>query len=57
MLNSCGPALSQGEMGVTSTRELTGKQLPLVTVPAGEVGEDWLHAKGTHLPRLTMAAQ
>ena len=44
-------------MGVTSTQDVTGKQLPLVTEPARELGEDWLHAMGPHLPTLTMAAQ
>ena len=44
-------------MGVTSTQDGSGKQLPLVIGPAGERGDDWLHAMGPHLPRLTMAAQ
>ena len=44
-------------MGPNSTQDGTGKQLPLVTGPVGELGDDWLHAKGPHLPRLTMAAQ
>ena len=57
MLNSCcHHALSQG-VGVTSTLDGTGKQLPLVTGPVGELGDDWLHAMGPHLPGLTMAAQ
>ena len=45
------------EMGVTSAQDIIGKQLPLVTAPEWELGEDWLHAMGPHLPRLTMAAQ
>ena len=44
-------------MGANSTQDGTGKQLPLVTGPVGELGDDWLRAKGPHLPRLTMAAQ
>ena len=44
-------------MEVTSTQDVTGRELPLVTEPVGELGEDWLHAMGPHLPRLTMAAQ
>ena len=44
-------------MGPNSTQDGTGKQLPLVTGPVGELGDDWLHAMGPHLPRLTMAAQ
>ena len=55
MLNSCGHALRG--MGMTSTQDIPGKQLPLVTGPAGELGDDWLHAMGPHLPGLTMAAQ
>ena len=43
-------------MGANSTQDGTGKQLP-VTGPAGELGEDWLHAMGPHLPGLTMAEQ
>ena len=49
VLSSCGHALSQGDG--------TEKQLPLVTGPVGELGDDWLHAMGPHLPKLTMAAQ
>ena len=30
-------------MGVTSTHDLTGRQIPLVTAPAGELGEDTFH--------------
>ena len=56
MLNSCGHALSQG-MGVTSTHDATGRQLPLVIAPARELGDVWLHAMGPCLPGLTMAAQ
>ena len=56
VLSSCGHALSRG-MGPNSTQDGTGKQLPLVTGPVGERGDDWLHAMGPHLPRLTMAAQ
>ena len=44
-------------IGVTSTQVVTGRQLPLVTAPAWELGEDWLRAMGPHLPRLTVAAQ
>ena len=55
ILNSCGHPLSQ-EMGVTSTHDVTGRQLPLVTVTVLELGEDWLHAMGPHLPRFTTAA-
>ena len=44
-------------MGVTSTQDVTGRQTPLVTAPAGELGEHWLHAMGPHLPRLTIAAR
>ena len=29
---------------MTSTQDVTGRQLPLVTEPVGELGEDWLHA-------------
>ena len=42
---------------MTSTHDVTGGQLPLITVPAQELGDDWLHNTGPHLPRLTMAAQ
>ena len=56
MFNCCGHALSQGD-GVTSTQDVTGRQILLVPAPVGELGEDWLHAMGSHLPRLTMAAQ
>ena len=56
MLNSCGPALSQG-VGSDSTHDVTGWQLPLVTEPASELGDDWLHAMGSCLPGLTMTAQ
>ena len=45
------------EMGVTSTQDWTGRQLPLVTEPAWELGDGWLHATGPCLPGLTMAAQ
>ena len=41
---------------MTSTQDGSGKQLPLVTGPALERGDDWLHAMGPHLPRITMAA-
>ena len=40
---------------MTSTQDVTGKQLPLVTVPAWELGDDWLHTSGPRLPTLTMA--
>ena len=33
-------------MGANSTQDGTGKQLPLVTGPVGELGDDWLHAMG-----------
>ena len=39
-------------MEANSTQDGTGKQLPLVTGPVGELGDDWLHAMGPHLPRL-----
>ena len=42
MLNSCGPALSQG-MEVTSTQDITGRHLPQVTVP-GEKLAPWYGA-------------
>ena len=45
------------EMGVTSTQDVTGRQLPLVTASALELGNDWLHTTGPRLPRLTVAAQ
>ena len=56
MLNSCGPALSQG-VGSDSTHDVTGWQLPLVTEPASELGDDWLHTTGPHLHGLTVAVQ
>ena len=49
--------LSARGMGVTSTQDVTGKQLPLVTAPALELGDDWLHVMGTGLPKLTLAAK
>ena len=49
--------LGARELGVTSTQDVTGRQLPLVTDPAEELGDDWLHTTGPHLPGLTMAAQ
>ena len=30
-------------LGVTSTHDVTGRQLPLVTAPVEELGDDWLH--------------
>ena len=39
-------------MGVTLTHDVTGRPLPLE-----ELGDDWLHAMGPHLPRLTLAVQ
>ena len=42
---------------MTSTQDVTGRQLPMVTVPAGELGYDWLYTMGPLLPRLIMAAQ
>ena len=56
MLNSCGLALSQGDESDFHPR-CNWEQLPLVTAPAWELGEDWLHAMGPHLLRLTLAAQ
>ena len=44
-------------MGVTSTYDVTGRQLPLVTVPARELGDDWLMTTGSCLPGLAVAAQ
>ena len=42
---------------MTSTHDVAGRQLPLVTVTVLELGEDWLHAMGPHLPGHTVAAQ
>ena len=57
MLNSCGHALSQGA-GSDFPPRYNWEATPLgYIVPAWEFGEDWLHAMGPHLPRLTMAAQ
>ena len=42
---------------MTCTQDVTGRQLPLVTVPACELEDDWLHAMGPHLPGFTMAAK
>ena len=42
---------------MTSTKGVTERELPLVLAPEGELGNYWLHGKGPHLPRLTMAAQ
>ena len=39
-------------MGVTSTQDVAGRQLPLVTVPVWELGDDWLHAMGPRPPGL-----
>ena len=37
---------------MTLTHDVTGRPLPLE-----ELGDDWLHAMGPHLPRLTLAVQ
>ena len=42
---------------MSSTQDVTGRQLPLVTEPAQELGDDWLHTIRPCLPGLTMAAQ
>ena len=42
---------------MTSTQDVTGRQLALVTMPACELGDDWLRTTGPHLPGLIMAAQ
>ena len=42
---------------MTCTQDVTGRQLPLVTVPACELEDYWLHAMGPRLPGLTMAAK
>ena len=39
---------------MTSTHDVTGRQLPLVIEPTKELGDDWLHNTGPHLPRLTI---
>ena len=44
-------------MGMTWTHEVTGRQLPLVTVPASEFGDGSLHTVEPHLPGLTKAAK
>ena len=43
-------------MGVTSTHDLTGRQLPLVIAPESELEDGWLHTLESRLPELTMAA-
>ena len=45
------------EMGMTLTHDVTGRQLPLVTAPACELGDGLLHTTGPRLLGLTMAAQ
>ena len=57
MLNSCGHALSQGAGSDFPPRYNWEATPPDYIVPAWEFGEDWLHAMGPHLSRLTMAAQ
>ena len=42
---------------MTSTSDISGRQLPLVTVPARELGDDWLMTTGSCLPGLAVAAQ
>ena len=54
MLNSCGQALSQGD---GSDFHPWWGNSPLVTAPAWELEDDWLHATGPRLSGLTMAAQ
>ena len=44
------------EIGVTFTHDVTGRQLPWVPGPTGELGDDSVHATEPHLPGLTMAA-
>ena len=56
MLSSCGPALSQGD-GSDFHPRWDWEATPPVIGPVGDLGDDWLHAMGPHLPRLTMAAQ
>ena len=56
MLYRPGQALSQGD-GSDFQWRCNWEATPPGSGPAWELGDDWLHAKGPYLPRLTLAAQ